>query len=454
MNLSTFRILVVGAAAGGASTALLLARAGAQVTLIDRVAEFRAVGAGLSLAANGRAVLEALGLWPALIGDGSGARAIRGARLIDQVGRTLMTPPDGAELAVVTRARLQEVLLDAVMAEPRITCRFGVSLERAGPDGIVTLHDDSEEGRKHPIPAPLTMDAFDLVIGADGVHSQVRACGNFGAQVTDTGITYLRALTTGTGPGIPGVGGRSSESASDAVEAWTPAGLFGALPTSEGHYIYGSADAPDVREAIVQRDLEGVARAWGLAWRPAAALLRAVDTIESLLVNRVLHVNCTRWHDGRLVLLGDAAHAMAPNLGQGANSALVDAAVLVDALRHAATLEEGLIAYTVRRREAVGRVARSSAALGWLAERRHVVARFLRDRLLWPIAARLTTSRQLNQLLQESPEVLRRMVTEAMQQHPNHEAGQGAPVLDARADRAASMVRSHLAASAGRPQAR
>ncbi len=97
---------------------------------------------------------------------------------------------------------------------------------------------------------------------------------------------------------------------------------------------------------------------------------------------------------------------MAPNLGQGANSALVDAAVLLDELRRAADLTAGLASYQARRRPAVRRVAAASARLGALAEWTQPLARRLRDRVLMPVASRLARPDDLGRLLQEPRERL------------------------------------------------
>jgi salicylate hydroxylase len=97
---------------------------------------------------------------------------------------------------------------------------------------------------------------------------------------------------------------------------------------------------------------------------------------------------------------------MAPNLGQGANSALVDAAVLLDELRRATTLEQALAGYERRRRPAVRRVAAASARLGRIAEATHPIARTLRDRLLVPMIGLFATPRAAAMMLQEPASTL------------------------------------------------
>jgi 2-polyprenyl-6-methoxyphenol hydroxylase-like FAD-dependent oxidoreductase len=88
-----------------------------------------------------------------------------------------------------------------------------------------------------------------------------------------------------------------------------------------------------------------------------------VRSFDDLLVNTVRRVDCKRWFSGRLVLLGDAAHAMAPNLGQGANCALVDGVVLAESLATAPSVEEGVARYDQHRRPVVRRVQNTAGVL-------------------------------------------------------------------------------------------
>ena len=380
MDLAAMKIVVAGAASGGAAAALLLARAGARVTLLERVERPRAVGAGIGLADNGLAVLESLGLGPALAAV---ARPVGAARIVDGAGRTIFAPPEPSpRVWMVRRSDLQGLLLDAVAAEPRIDLRLGAEVVCATPDGRVSVRAASIDFEL----------AADLVVGADGVGSRVREGGRFGARLAPPGIPYLRALVTSA----PALG----------EEAWTAAGLFGSFAVADGVYVYASAGSSRAREAIAARDLAALRAAWAVAYPPSAPLLAGVARFEDLAIHPVQRVDCAHWHDGRLVLVGDAAHAMAPNLGQGANSALVDAAVLLDELRRATTLTAGLTAYQERRRPAVHRVAAAAARLGALAEWTQPLAQRLRDRCLMPLAARLARPGDLDRLLQEPRETL------------------------------------------------
>ena len=379
MLLSGLNILVCGGATGGCAAALVLARAGATVLLVERVARPKEIGAGIAIAENGLAVLESLGLRDAL----TVARPVTEVRIVDALGRTLLAPRGEPPRAVMLRrSSLQGMLLDAVAKEPGIECRFGVEVTRASPLGDVTLRDGAGE----------STERADLVIGADGVHSRVRDGGAFGARVQRTGLRYVRMLLR--------------DDVATGTEAWTPAGLFGSFPVDGGTYAFASCGTPECSAALDARDLEAFRDAWARAYPAAARILASLTSFDELIQNEVIRVDCERWSDGRLVLLGDAAHAMAPNLGQGANSALVDAMVLQFELRQCSTLAEGLEAYERRRQKAVRRVADASSRLGKLAEVTHPVARTLRDRVLLPIVGLFATTKATSLLLQEPTETL------------------------------------------------
>lgn len=382
MLLASRSVLISGAATSGCASALFLARAGAQVTLVDRVPEPRAIGAGIAIAENGLAVFESLGLAGAL----EVAKPVFGARIVDANGRTLLAPRGNPPRAVmVRRSTLQQVLLDAVAKEPRIECRFGTEVVGASPNGEVTLRDETGQRAVQA----------DLVVGADGVHSRIRHSGNFGAHVRTSGIRYVRTLL--------------ETDVATGTEAWTPAGLFGSFAVDGGTYAFASCGTRSLGAALDNRDLAAFRAEWARAYAPSVPILAGLISFDELLQNEVIRVDCARWHDGRLVLVGDAAHAMAPNLGQGANSALVDAAVLADELRKSESLEQALTAYHRRRAKAVKRVADASARLGALAEVTHVVPRTVRDRLLLPVAGLLASDKATSLLWQEPLDALRTM---------------------------------------------
>jgi 2-polyprenyl-6-methoxyphenol hydroxylase-like FAD-dependent oxidoreductase len=379
------KVVVAGGGIGGMTAALLLGSAGASVRLLERVAEPAAVGAGILLQPNGLAVLDALGLGAQLQ---RAAWRTPPAAIRDPTGSVLLELPlpdfgYGLDHALVLRrSHLYGVLLAAVRAHPAIQVRLGTQVSWASPDGTVRV-------RRQGVEAESTAD---LVVGADGEASTVRAHGDFGAVAHATGACYVRALVPGAGHEL-GWG-----------EYWTPFGLLGGAPLGDGStYLYLDATAPPVARALAERDLDGFRRLWAAALPPAAPVLQRLGSLDTLLVNQVVRVDCKRWVDGRLVLVGDAAHAMAPNLGQGANSAIVDAAVLATELAAAQPVEEALGRYAARRRPAVGWVQDAADRLARLSRVSRPVQRWGRDVALRRLGRLTTGPRRQRRVQQEDP---------------------------------------------------
>jgi 2-polyprenyl-6-methoxyphenol hydroxylase-like FAD-dependent oxidoreductase len=389
MDLSSLRATVVGAGIGGMTTALLLARAGAAVLLLERAAEIRAVGAGILLQPNGLAVLGGLQLDGPLRRTGHALTATS-VREPDEVPISTLRVPDFGpgldRMLAVRRSALHQVLLTGVREEPGIECRLGAEVTAVGPAGTVMLRAGDR------------MTA-DLVVGSDGVSSVVRASGDFGCRVRDTGRRYVRGLVARSGSGLVG-------------EYWSRFGIFGGCPVDgDTQYFYASATAPPVRAAIADRDLSALRLAWAGVLPAAAPVLDAVERFDDLLVNDVQRVDCARWHDGSSVLVGDAAHAMSPTAGQGANSALVDAAVLVAELAAAGSPADGVAAYTARRCPAVRRVQDQADRLALAAHLRRSSSRWVRNGLLRAIDGREgVAERMVRAAQQEDPSALRRLV--------------------------------------------
>jgi 2-polyprenyl-6-methoxyphenol hydroxylase-like FAD-dependent oxidoreductase len=389
-------VVVAGSGIGGMTAGLLLGSAGASVRLLERVAEPAAVGAGLLLQPNGLAVLYALGLGEQLQ---QAAWRTPPAAIRDPSGSVLLELPlpdfgHGLDHALVLRrSHLYGVLLAAVRAHPAITVQLGTQVTGASPDGTLrTCHQGME-----------AQMSADLVVGADGEASTVRAGGDFGAVARATGTCYGRAL-------VPGADYELAWG-----EYWTRLGLFGGAPLGDGStYLYLDVTAPPVARALAEGDLDGFRGRWAAALPLAAPVLAGLGSLDRLLVNQVVRVDCRRWADGRLVLVGDAAHAMAPNLGQGANSAIVDAAVLAAELAADQPVEQALGRYTARRRPAVRWVQDAADRLARLSRVSHPALRRGRDVALRRLG-RLATGPGRQQRVQQEDPVWLYATTRALQ---------------------------------------
>lgn len=379
------RVAVIGAGTAGPAAALLLARAGAEVTLFEAVPEPGPVGAGLLIQPTGAAVLARLGLARSVIG-----RAARIERLFGQSvdGRVVMDLAYGdlqAGLfgAGVHRGSLFTALFDA-LPEAGIAVRTGCPVDDlAQRDGLFDLL------------GPDGAAGFDLVIVADGARSTLRARV---APVRRADPYPYGALWFIGGDPDGSYDGVLCQDYRDTRE------MMGTLPSGR---IHEGDPAPMVSLFWSLRvDAMDATRAAGLdAWRagaealnpriaPLVAQVEHMDQLLGATYRSVVMDRCWRTTDrAGAVVLGDAAHAMSPQLGQGANLALVDAAALADALIEGGALERrdrigpALAAYQRSRRANVGYYQLASRWLTPLFQSDHAWVAWWRDRLMHPSAA-------------------------------------------------------------------
>jgi 2-polyprenyl-6-methoxyphenol hydroxylase-like FAD-dependent oxidoreductase len=358
----------VGAGIGGLTAGLVLSRVAARVTLVERAERPSEVGAALALQPNGMAVLDRLGLLPAVEAvsariDRMDIRSVTGRRLL-----TAKMPDLGGGLdhaIAVRRTSLHQLLLDAVAGVTSIDTRFGWTAVSADPSGTVTITSTAENSLDL---GSMSLRA-DVIVGADGVNSAVRSTGGFKSRMS-LGSSYVRTI----------VRGRASPW---FEEYWTPLGSFGHAPLGgDLIYFWAAAHVAGAADAVARGDLVAFRQEWRRVLPAAADLLERVSSFDDLLVNTVRSVDCRRWFSGRLVLLGDAAHAMPPNLGAGANSALVDGVVLAEELATAPSVTEALAGYDMRRRPIARRVQMTAEMLQRLCGIERVTAQRVRDALL------------------------------------------------------------------------
>jgi 2-polyprenyl-6-methoxyphenol hydroxylase-like FAD-dependent oxidoreductase len=250
-----------------------------------------------------------------------------------------------------------------------IDTRFGWTAVSADPSGTVRITSTAENG---PDRGSTSLRA-DVIVGADGVNSAVRSTGGFVSRVS-LGSSYVRAIVRGqVSPWFE--------------EYWTPLGSFGQAPLGgDLVYFWAAAHVAGAADAVARGDLEAFRQEWRRVLPAAGDLLERVSSFDDLLVNTVRSVACRRWFSGRLVLLGDAAHAMPPNLGQGANSALVDSLVLAEELAKAPSVMDALVGYDKRRRPLARRVQKTAELLQRLCGIERVTALRVRDSLLAGLA--------------------------------------------------------------------
>ena len=370
------RVGIIGCGTAGAAAAIALARAGGEIEVLERVAEPRPVGAGIMLQPTGQAVLARLGLYEQVAAR---AAPIDRLYLRTRGGRTLAdlryAAIDPAWRALgIHRGVLFEALYRAACSEPRVTVRTGCDVQSLRRDGSRVYAIDGDGVDRGP---------FDLVVIADGAQSALRGHVMPGAR--DAAYPW-GALWFVTEDRERAFSGELYQVAHGARR------LYGALPTGLGPR--GEAPIVSLFWSLAARDHDAW-RAGGLdAWKREvlamdariAPVLDAITEPEQVTFARYRDVRVPRVHVDRVVLVGDAAHATSPQLGQGANLALLDALALADCVAAAPDDVPGALdAFAGVRRRHVGYYQRMARWLTPLFQHHSRVLGWMRD-VTFPIA--------------------------------------------------------------------
>jgi FAD-dependent urate hydroxylase len=365
------RIAIVGYGTAGQALAVALSRDGHRVDVFERVPEPGPVGAGFLLQPTGLCALWELGLLDAALTYGATVRRLYGettaARAVmDMRYRELHPALFGLGLQ---RGALFEILDVAWTQDRRIHC--GREILRVDAERGL-LHDD--HGDEH--------GPFDLIVVADGSASTLRA--QIGEIVFDRPYPWGAQWCLVPAEAWPWPDElRQRYRHARRMAGMLPVGTRPGDPTHRLSFFWSlpASELPDAGrdEARWRQEVADV-------WPEASERLRDTSIPGGLAQARYRDTVVRRWHRGRAVLVGDAAHAMSPQLGQGVNMALADALALRDALRMATTLPEALDAYQRARRRHLGIYHFWSRWLTPLFQSDHDRIAALRDLLFHPLS--------------------------------------------------------------------
>lgn len=368
------RIAIIGAGLVGLATAAGLARHGAQVEVFERAGEESPTGAGISLFPNSRKAMRRLGL-----GDGfdrlphGPPPGIRTAmRRRDGRIRFSAPAPRDHGVRMFHRHDLREFLLESCAD---VTFHWGVTASVADDgDRLRRAHltVDGVAGAPGAPGAPSVTD-WDLVIAADGLRSRTRSVLGLDPGLRYAGYTAWRGVTAAP-----------VDTGGTAGEDWAGEHRFGTVPLADGRVYWFAVASRPAGETATSRgsasEKDAVRREFADWYGTVGALIDA--TPDAAVLRHDIH-DLARplraFHRGRVALAGDAAHAMTPDLGQGAGAGFEDAAALTalhsgaggggqdgEGQDVAALLER----YSAQRVRSAGRILLASRFMGKVAHRR------------------------------------------------------------------------------------
>jgi len=366
------KILIAGGGIGGLTLAGFLQQRGISFELAEQAPAWSPVGAGIALAFNPMNLLRKLGVADRVESAGC---AITGGVISNAAGKPI-TIADLNDIAKrrgptigIHRAALHEVLVSTI--DPN-----AISLER----GILSV-----ENRSNGVAVTFAngnTGQYDLVVGADGINSAVRSSLWSRVDRRYSGYTCWRLVVDqASGVDVP-------------WEMWGRGRRFGVVPIGPSlTYCFSTLNAPPKSEAMRTIDIDRFRELFADFGGEVPGILTALQRDDELIHGDLEEVRLDTWVNGRVVLLGDAAHAMTPNMGQGAAMAIEDAYVLASELAADQSVETALSAYQSRRKPRVDAIQRQSWNFGRVGQWESSAARGVRNALLGVVPAAAAAKR-------------------------------------------------------------
>jgi 2-polyprenyl-6-methoxyphenol hydroxylase-like FAD-dependent oxidoreductase len=328
-------VLVVGAGLAGAGVAIHLASRGVAVDLLEIKPEVAALGSGITLQGNALRELKSLGVWDQVEAAGyafdtTGIRAPDpNGTVVAEVSDAKTGGPDLPAVMGMPRPELARILVDRA-TEVGVKVRLGTTFTELSQDdaGVDVTFADGSTGR------------YDLVIGADGLRSWTRRALGINLETKSVGMGIWRAF-----------GPRPASVTRTDLYYGGPSYIAGYCPTGENSlYAYIVEDAQD-RSALSPEEqlatMKQLSQAYHGPWDEIRETLTDPSRVNYTWFET--HVLDTPWNRGRVVLIGDAAHATTPHIAYGAGMAIEDSVVLAEELSRSNSPTTAFDAFMARR---------------------------------------------------------------------------------------------------------
>lgn len=342
-------VSIIGAGIAGLTSAIALQKIGIETEIFEAAPSILPLGAGLALGSNAMNGLNQLGLAEEVIHKG---KLLASFTISDQKGRLIIKKESeeinskyGLGNFAIHRADLHQVLLSKINPKLIHTGKRALATIQQGTRVKVSFQDGSEH-------------ITGYLIVADGIHSAIRKHLLPATQPSYAGYTCWRAIID-----------QADFNLKDACETWGSPGRFGFVPLAN-HQVYWFAciNAPKESERMKKFKIADLQHFFRDFHEPIPQLLKCTKD-ENLIWNDILDLKpLHQYAFDKIVLIGDAAHATTPNLGQGACQAIEDAVILANEMQRCSNYEAAFKIFEQRRLERTHYIIRTSRLLGKVAQ--------------------------------------------------------------------------------------
>lgn len=380
MNPKQTAFTILGGGIAGLSAAIALQNIGIEAMVFESAPEIRPVGAGLGLAANAMKAFRHLGIHDDIVAAG---RQLKKFTIYDERGRAITTTSTekldekhGITNFTIHRAELHKVLLSKLPAHQVITAKRCLHFKRSENGYVITFEDG-------------TTWATQYLIAADGIHSAVRKSILPQSKIRYAGYTCWRGIVDNTELKI-----------SETSETWGPNGRFGIVPLAHDKiYWFATRKASqndDRLRSYKSAELLGLFSGYHA---PIADILAATKD-DAIIWSDICDLQpISQYAFDDLLLMGDAAHATTPNLGQGACQAIEDAAVLGECLKKNSLVAQAFKSFERMRLRRTHQIVNQSWQLGKIAQVENRLAGRIRNSLFRMMPASIN-EKQLDKIYQ------------------------------------------------------
>ncbi|WP_166963882.1 FAD-dependent monooxygenase [Yeosuana marina] len=373
------RVTIIGAGIAGLTTSIALKQRGFEVEIFEAAPQFKKAGSGINLAMNAMQVYKKLGVYDDILKQANYTSSMESTnkklKVLAGVDFTELESKFGVKNVAIHRAELHEILVNHLGNTPIYLNKRLKSITQE--NNKVLLNFDNR-----------TQHYAHIVIGADGIHSEVRESIFKDSMLRDANQLCWRGITNID---------LDSEYKNKLKEAWGKGNRFGFVHISKKEvYWYAlinknlASQSPNLKEIFAD-------------YHPVISKIIDQTLEENILLNEIWDLKpMKKWYDKNVCLIGDAAHATTPNMGQGACQAIESALVLSNCLAEEQTTEQAFEKYQTMRMEKAHNVTNTSWKLGKLAQTNNLLIVLLRNMIV-PLIPKSATKKQNIKLFTITP---------------------------------------------------